>query len=1095
MSKNKLFISAMILVFIAITMSSLADDTEIYGSNTVAVRPNVLIIFDNSSSMEKFNTIAETYDYTKTYSESVIEGYTVYSPKEAIYYRRSERNDNWVLWTKTIQETCLNDLTTKGYLLGIPVTNQGVCSDSNNVKKYDFRTANYMNYTNSSAVQVDKRYIVAKNAISDIVKNNPDKNFGLMVFRDEKSGYNSYTAQGGKLVLPCKDTGEEPNTTLSNTLLSLDDDDFYAPNGDGRGTPLAEALSEAGHYFAGKKGWFSEDQYTTPITESCQANYIIVVTDGDPSLDDDARLYNKNDGISYMNGLDIGNADGDTNNEELYANGTLVPAPPNTQSGYSHFLDDVAYFLNTQDIYTKTGESDAEGNQTIRTFTIGFGVPVVGLAASLLQSTADDGDGDYYHASNASDLAIALKAINENINQTSSVFLAPSIPVNRTAKTEQSDWLYLALFKPQNPGEWLGNIKKFALGKNGEIYGRNPAVSDPEDPNYIDRSKEVVDEYGQIKDNACSFWTINCDDGNEVTAGGSGGVLQLENEAADTRTLYCYTGTESSLTHASNIFKDSNTALISKIQEIAPTATPSTLISSTRKFTDAWKLGAIIHSEPAVVHYSNTQSVIFVGANDGMLHCFDDNTGQELWGFIPPGQISNLVNISDGLHNYYVDGSPTVTFGPLMTGTQHFQPQYMIFGERRGGDRYYVLDITDYNAPAWKYQIDPTILGSAETLGESWCKPIVCTMATKKNVLADNTSVPAGLTDVFLIGGGYDSSNQDNDPPTKTIDIVGKAIYAVNTATGTLTSSAADGSLPLFKITDLTPITGLSSVNGSYIKNCIVDISTSSTIETSDGKDITTRVYAGDLGGNIYAFSDDMYIDTVNNVKTLLYRVPDGSFPLKVCLFSLPGKKIFYAPSVSRIKNTFSEYVVFGTGDREKPKKIINMDGSTAQNGIYVLKNTWLNNTPYTESDLTNLTENLISEGTSNQKKEVADALLASQGWYINFYDAGEKMISQPIITNGYIYFTTYVPPETGGSLIDPCEVGSTGITYLWAIDLETGAPVHDTNNDGLKEKEERRKRVAVMAQPTLSGDLISTPAADRIPGRINSNYFFWRQR
>lgn len=1075
-----------LLACIAITISSMADDTEIYGSNTVAVRPNVLIIFDTSSSMEQ-DYIKTAYDSSTTYANDVIAPNPVYTPKDDIYYRKNS-NSAWQKYPYTISQagSCLNNLITNG-TLDIKLNSDKKCPNPNdkNLTSYQLRTANFMNYVNSNSAISKQKYVVAKEVISKLVKDNPDKNYGLMIFRDELKtasywwggAYTYYSPEGGTLVYPCKDTGLLYNSDIYNYINAMNNQSFYNPYGDGRSTPLAETLAEAGHYFAGMVGWFSGTDYTSPITQSCQANYIILVTDGMATSDNNPKLYN---GTVYMGGDPIGNADHDTNNEDY----------PDS----NHYLDDVAYFLNHRDIYTDGPKS--EGTQTLRIFTIGFGVTKGGDAEKLLYNTANDGDGDYFPATNGPELASALNAINEQINQTTSVFLAPSIPVNRTSKTDQSDWIYLAFFKPQKPGEWLGNIKKFALGKNGEIYGRNPAVSDPNAPNYIDKSKEVVDELGQVKNNACSFWSVSCPDGNEVAAGGVGELLQSKNETTNPRTLYYYTGTKPALTDTTNVFKDTNATLLAQILSANPdlTITPATVVNDVRKFLDDWKLGAIIHSEPAVVHYSNTQSLIFVGANDGMLHCFDDNTGNELWGFIPPGQISNIDKISDGLHDYYVDGSPVVTYGDLISGTQLFQPKFMIFGERRGGDKYYVLDITDPNAPQWKYQIDPTILGASEKLGQSWSKPVVCTLATKTDTLANSVKVPGGLTEVFLIGGGYDY-NQDNDPPTSTIDTDGKAIFAVNTSTGTLTSSSSDGSLPLFKVTDLTSITGITASNGSFIKNCIVDVRASSTVATSGGKDITTRIYAGDLGGKVYAFSDDMTIDTVEGVKTLLTRVPDGGFPIKLCLFSAPGKKIFYAPGVSRMSNTFSEYVVFGTGDREKPKKIKNIDGSKTQDGIYVVKNTWLNVTPYIESDLTNLTENVLSEGSSDAKKEVANALSKSHGWYVNFYDEGEKLISKPIVTHGYIYFTTYVPPGTISASTDPCSVGDAGYTYLWSIELETGIPVHDTNNDGKKEKKERRQRVAVMAQPTLTGDLISTPASEQIPGKINSNYFFWRQR
>jgi type IV pilus assembly protein PilY1 len=51
-----------------------------------------------------------------------------------------------------------------------------------------------------------------------------------------------------------------------------------------------------------------------------------------------------------------------------------------------------------------------------------------------------------------------------------------------------------------------------------------------------------------------------------------------------------------------------------------------------------WVLGSFIHSRPVVVHYGG-RSVIYTGANDGMVHAFDDLTGVELWSFILPNML------------------------------------------------------------------------------------------------------------------------------------------------------------------------------------------------------------------------------------------------------------------------------------------------------------------------------------------------------------------------------------------------------------------------------------------------------------------------
>src|SRR5262249_28178452 len=88
-------------------------------------------------------------------------------------------------------------------------------------------------------------------------------------------------------------------------------------------------------------------------------------------------------------------------------------------------------------------------------------------------------------------------------------------------------------------------------------------------------------------------------------------------------------------------------------------------------------LGAMISSTPAVLTPPSLdpppdatypafitanvdrRALIFVGANDGMMHCFDARTGVELWAFIPFNLLPKLKALQSGqpvsLFNYFVD--------------------------------------------------------------------------------------------------------------------------------------------------------------------------------------------------------------------------------------------------------------------------------------------------------------------------------------------------------------------------------------------------------------------------------------------------------
>ena len=63
--------------------------------------------------------------------------------------------------------------------------------------------------------------------------------------------------------------------------------------------------------------------------------------------------------------------------------------------------------------------------------------------------------------------------------------------------------------------------------------------------------------------------------------------------------------------------------------------------------------------------HSGRREIIYVGANDGMLHAFDATTGNELWAFIPPSlhpKLSTMISTKANSTNsiYGVDGSSSV---------------------------------------------------------------------------------------------------------------------------------------------------------------------------------------------------------------------------------------------------------------------------------------------------------------------------------------------------------------------------------------------------------------------------------------------------
>jgi len=964
-----------------------ADDTSIFGTASISIAPNVLIIFDTSSSMSEEDVPGDPYDPDITYSGSY--------PSDKVYEWVEGWSSGWEELTDIGNIGCLavkTVLQTYGYANDAEIDDSYNCGGTG--KK--LRLGNFRNYDASQTGSLRTRDEVAREVVTNIINNTDNVRFGLMRFNNNSSNND----QGGYIIKEC---GAD-KADLINAVSNLPTPSYNSPLA---WTPLAETLAEAGLYFAkvgaaaeaagGMKSWYNGSggtydsncdnngtgcyQYTSPMQYRCQKNYIILMTDGAPTKDQDSKL---TDTGAYINNDTIGDYDNDGNDPGSYDNNG------------SDYLDDVAKYLYDNDLNSSLGTSGGSfEKQNVITYTIGFQAQ-----HPLLQDAATNGGGEYYIASSISSLTAAFEQIMTDIADVNAVFVSPVVPVSRMNRTYAGNSLYVGFFKPKTDGRWAGNIKKYGLDSHGNIIDANGIAATLSD--------------GSIKDNARSFWSTSFD-GPDVLVGGVGGIL-LDQAS---RNLYTYLGLPvdvpvTDLTNTTNAFSTSNADITPTVLGVLTSTEKDNVINDIHGESRDWILGDILHSKPSVVHYdtdgngSLDESFIFSGSNDGMIHCFKDSDGSEAWGFIPPDQLARLKLLSDGTtdHDYFVDGAPVVY--------QDTGQKILFFGERRGGYNYYALDITTYNTPSYLYKMESNFLANIDgdgingvdgvnaTLGQSWCTPTTHKIKTS-----------SGSDTVFLMSGGYDT-NQDLDTPNAS-DLAGKAVFSIKVSDGAISSLNVNAGY----YTDMT--------------HCIVDVSGFDT----NGNGYTNRVYAGDLGGSLFAFEDDNQDGTWSRRKFFSASADDGV-----------QRKIFYSPDA--VKESFGEMIFFGTGDRADPEE------TGVVNRIYAIKNSWEDPVTFstiTESDLTDVTDNLIVLGNETQKTDVREALSNSKGWYIRLENSGEKVTSSVTVFNGVVYFTTYTP-ESGVVVGDPCvAVAGRGQARLYALNYKTGEAAFEysdiTETDG----------------------------------------------
>jgi type IV pilus assembly protein PilY1 len=476
--------------------------------------------------------------------------------------------------------------------------------------------------------------------------------------------------------------------------------------------------------------------------------------------------------------------------------------------------------------------------------------------------------------------------------------------------------LYVAVSEMSATGPSIGNIKKYEVSTSEDPTNpSNSSNSAVGAGGILDAGKTpALDTDNLIKESSRSHWSREAD-GRQVDKGGVGEMLVTRSKR---RNLFTNLG-DSDLTSGSNAFSTSNEELTAEllglglkdqlerdrvIQYVQGYDPYTKTKESTTLKKRRWILGSVVHSRPLVIHYGNEKAVIFAGANDGMLHAFEDATGEELWGFIPSELLSRLKDLAreSGLQ-YYVDGSPKA----YITESK----KIVIFGLRRGGSHYYALDVTDPERPRFLWKIGPETPGYSE-MGQSWSTPHI-------------GKIRYGSSDkaVCFIGGGYDE-NQDKKMVT-TEDRRGRAIYVVDVQTGD----------QLWR--------------WDYSRDSSMRYSIPSDISRVDtnGDGYTDRLYVGDMGGRIWRF-DIGDPDTNAWSGKVFFNA------------SINGKrKIFYPPDVTLEKGY--EMVFFGTGDREHPTE------SGVINRFYAVKDKGVNKT-LSEEDLEDVTNGLSTNNLENKE-------------------------------------------------------------------------------------------------------------------------------
>ncbi len=855
---------------------------------------------------------------------------------------------------------------------------------------YTLYSGNYLNWARGATV-LRTRLEVVQDVATGLLDSLDGVNAGLAYFNRNTDSSND----GGRIAHAVADIGSA-RRALQATIDGL--------TADGT-TPLSETLYEAALYYSGGEVLYGVEErsvaasrvaadpsrYESPLTDACQKNFIVLLTDGEPTRDDaaDADI------------VDLQDANGDSFSSLVGATCDADVYPSGFRPSGGNCLDDLAEFLYEGDF------SPLPGRQNITTYTVGFTTDL-----PILAETAARGGGRYFTAGDTATLASALTSIVTTIRSEDTTFAPPAVAVSAFNRTYNSSDVFISVFRPSSRMHWPGNLKKYRIRAS--------------DATIVDAgANEAIDPAtGFFRPTAQSFWS-SLVDGGTADLGGAAALLP----SSPGRVVYShFSGTD--LTSPANRIAATNPALTDDVLNTGQAGEPTreqvidfingldvpdtdhdAIVAEART-----QMGDALHAEPVAVVYGPgvQDGMVFMATNDGFLHGIDLGSGIEQWAFVPPELLGSQVDLyqddASAAKHYGIDSDLRIQTvadddGVIEAG----EKIYLFFGAGRGGDFYYGLDVSEPLAPQLLWQRDATTLPG---LGQTWSAP----MPVRVDV-AGATQNPDKLALVF--GGGYEP---DQDGPLLTTDTIGNSIYIVDSVSGALLwHGSRDGTHKDFDV----PGRAMDYSIPGRIR--VVDI---------DGDGFVDRMYAGDLGGQVWRFD-------VSNGQTAVDLVDGGVIAqLGGAPAATPApeemRRFYNTPDVAFIEARERNFIHIGIGSGHRGHPL----DLAVEDSFYALRDYAIG--PLTQAQLDALTPirhaDLVSITAVSTTVDTGTA-----GWRIDLKSGGrqgEKVLSEARTFANRVMFSTFKPSTASAS----CEP-QLGSNRIYAMSVYDGRPV--LNLDG----------------------------------------------
>lgn len=642
--------------------------------------------------------------------------------------------------------------------------------------------------------------------------------------------------------------------------------------------------------------------------------------------------------------------------------------------------------------------------------------------------------------------------------------------------------LYQAIFKYRQDKQWEGDILKYELNESGSINAGVPpvrALKKLQDKLTSATLSSSYDSGGR------SIWTVgndpNCP-GGLLAKPTSNNNFTTANSSKLQKLLFSCGGSGGEANELINFVRgadihrenvgntsDPRTSLLGDTfhSELIFVGAPRAGFSS-----DAENFGkseSFYRYEKNYGTFAATHKLrraqIYVGANDGMLHAFDEDLN-ERWAFIPPSVTPTLRGMLGVVGSSAGQGKSNTVFnvdGPIAVKDIYIEATsewktVLVGGLGYGGKSYYVLDITDPDDPKHMFTVanndtNKTVNYWAadgtkssfpyltapdhidyQKIGSTWSRPIIMLLPFK----AVGETIKQRW--VMAFGGGYGGGASSGfGPHVFVLDFEPDTASTPNTTGGKIISQQAVTADPASNIPNgVTAHLSAITADGTSLADYFGGIA-----------------YFTDLQGQLWKYN--LSKNTLDDDNTNLFAL-NLAFRAEGTLAN--DRFGFNQVATTVVQNDVGDDVsifnYFGTGDQSRIQRRI----SSINNRIfgikdsdfpgYTLTDTGVGKTTLTslnindEECVTDVTQNWYSD-TRTKTSLVPEPKSGSNDW--------TKIIGRAGLFKKNVYFSIYRPeskscPLTGSSQIIQISDGCGGVTEYNVGEGLVTAPVIDNRGN-----------------------------------------------